>query len=51
MATAFAVGLMNLVWMLVLAGLAAAEQHLPAGERLASIIGLTMAAWGVRLLL
>lgn len=51
MAVAFAVGLMNLMWMAVLTAIVAAEQLLPWGEWVGRACGLALAAWGLRLLL
>jgi predicted metal-binding membrane protein len=49
MATGLAMGVMNLAWMAVLTVVIAAEQVLPHGERVASILGLAMAGWGIAL--
>jgi predicted metal-binding membrane protein len=49
MATAFALGVMNVAWMLVIAFVAAAEQMFRAGERMAAVAGLGLIAWGLRL--
>jgi predicted metal-binding membrane protein len=49
MATGLAMGVMNLAWMAVLTVVIAAEQVLPHGERVAGILGLAMAAWGIAL--
>jgi predicted metal-binding membrane protein len=49
MATTFAVGLMNVAWMIALTAIAAAEQHLPGGRRIAAGAGIAMAAWGIAL--
>lgn len=50
MATGLAMGVMNLAWMAVLTIVIAAEQVLPHGERVAGVLGLAMAGWGISLL-
>ena len=50
MATAFAVGVMNLWWMAALAAIAAIEQTAPHGDRVGGAFGLALAGWGVVLL-
>ena len=50
MATGLAMGVMNLAWMAVLTVVIAAEQVLPHGERVAAVLGLAMAGWGIALL-
>ncbi len=47
MATAFALGLMNLAWMAVLTALTAAEQLAPGGRRIGQVAGGAMMAWGI----
>jgi predicted metal-binding membrane protein len=47
MALAFALGLMNLAWMAVITVLAAAEQVLPGGHRLARVAGVALVGWGL----
>ncbi len=49
MATAFAVGVMNLAWMGVIMLLACAEQILPWGKWIAATVGVGLIAWGLRL--
>ena len=49
MATAFAVGVMNLAWMGVLMLSSCAEQILPGGRWIATSIGVGFIAWGVHL--
>jgi predicted metal-binding membrane protein len=51
MATGFAMGVMNVAWMAALTLVVVAEQILPRGERVAALLGLAMAAWGLRLLI
>jgi predicted metal-binding membrane protein len=41
----FVVGMGNVAWMLVLAGLMAAEKNLPMGRRLAAPVGIGLLAW------
>jgi predicted metal-binding membrane protein len=47
MATAFALGVMNLAWMAVLTVLVAVEQLAPGGDRIGRVAGLAMAGWGL----
>jgi predicted metal-binding membrane protein len=47
MATAFALGVMNLVWMGVLAMATCAEQMLPWGKSIAASLGVGLLAWGL----
>jgi len=49
MATGLAMGVMNVVWMAVLTLVVVAEQVLPRGERVAGVLGLAMAGWGIAL--
>ena len=49
MATAFAVGVMNLAWMGVIMLLACAEQILPWGKWIAATVGVGLITWGLRL--
>jgi len=51
MATAFALGVMNLAWMGVLMFAACAEQILPWGKGVAVFVGAGLVGWGVRLVL
>ncbi len=51
MALLFVAGVMNLVWVVVLAGLVLVEKLLPAGEVVSRVAGILMAAAGVALLL
>lgn len=50
MATAFAMGVMNLAWMATLTLAAAAEQIAPRGVWIGRAFGLGLVAWGLRLL-
>jgi predicted metal-binding membrane protein len=47
MVVLFAVGVMSLAWMAVIAGLVFAEKVLPRGERLATVFAVTLVALGV----
>jgi predicted metal-binding membrane protein len=49
MATAFALGVMNLVWMSILMVAVFAEQRLPWGKWIAVSVGAGFIAWGLRL--
>ena len=49
MATAFALGVMNLVWMSILMLAVFAEQRLPWGKSIATSVGAGFIAWGARL--
>jgi predicted metal-binding membrane protein len=51
MATAFALGVMNLAWMALLTLILCAEQLAPRGDRLGKLLGLAMAAYGLVLVL
>jgi predicted metal-binding membrane protein len=51
MATGLAMGVMNLAWMALLTVIIVAEQVLPRGDRVGALLGLAMAAWGLRLLI
>jgi predicted metal-binding membrane protein len=48
MATAFALGVMNLVWMSILMLAVFAEQRLPWGTSIATSVGVGCIAWGLR---
>ena len=50
MALLFAVGVMNLLWVAVIAILVLAEKLLPAGPWMARISGVAMCAYGVFLM-
>ena len=50
MATAFAVGVMNVWWMAALAAVVAIEQVAPHGDWIRGTLGLAMTGWGVVLL-
>jgi predicted metal-binding membrane protein len=47
MATAFALGVMNLAWMAVLTIVVAVEQLAPRGDRIGRMAGLAIAGWGL----
>lgn len=50
MAVLFVGGIMNLVWIAILAGWVLLERLLPAGDRLSRLVGLGLIAWGVWIL-
>jgi amidase len=50
MAAAFALGVMNLWWMLALTAIVTIEQVLPRGDRIGRGAGLAMAIWGAAML-
>jgi len=47
----FVGGVMNLLWVVALAAIVAAEKLVPHGQWLARLTGITLIAWGVALLL
>jgi predicted metal-binding membrane protein len=47
MATAFALGVMNLLWMVALSVVAAVEKAAPRGPLLGRAFGLALVAWGI----
>lgn len=50
MATAFALGVMNLAWMALLTLVACGEQIAPRGELIAALVGTGLAGWGLGLI-
>ena len=50
MLTGFALGLMNLMWMVFLMLLISVETFAPRGEQLGKIAGLALMLWGLALL-
>ncbi len=46
MATAFALGVMNIAWMAVLTAIASIEQWVPQGDRIGRAIGVAITGWG-----
>jgi predicted metal-binding membrane protein len=46
MATAFALGVMNVAWMAVLTGVACVEQLTPRGDVIGRVFGVALAAYG-----
>jgi predicted metal-binding membrane protein len=50
MITGFAMGAMNVLWMVFLTLLICVEKIAPRGERIAAVVSVAMAAWGVVLL-
>lgn len=50
MALLFVLGVMNLSWIAILAGVVLAEKVLPRGETLSRLLGVLLAFWGLWLL-
>lgn len=51
MATVFAVGLMNVVWMAALTLIGCLEQIMPHGDKVSAVAGVGLMAWGAALLI
>lgn len=51
MATVFAVGVMNVVWMAALTLIGCLEQLVPHGDKLSAVIGVGLMVWGAALLI
>ena len=47
MALLFVAGVMNLLWVVVIAGLVLAEKVMPNGKLLGRITGVLLAGWGL----
>ncbi len=50
MATAFALGVMNVMWMVVLTLIVSIEQIVPSGDRVGRAFGLALVGWGLAML-
>jgi len=51
MITGLAMGVMNMAWMAVLTLVVGIEQVAPHGDRIASVLGIVIAGWGLVVLL
>jgi predicted metal-binding membrane protein len=51
MALLFVAGLMNLLWMGLIAGYVLLEKVGPAGQRVSRVMGLLMVGWGLWMLI